>query len=125
MQDKFVDELLKLETGLHKREVRSSSRALSELLADEFMEFGSSGRIFNKRAIMDALASETDDLQVCVEDFAARELAPNVALITYVVAKPSSQPGAMIRTSLRSSIWQRKDGGWRMIFHQGTNIPKR
>lgn len=122
MRDKLVDELLKLETDLHRREVRSSARALSELLADEFVEFGSSGRTFNKSAIIDALAAEAGDLQVSVEDFAVRELAPNVALVTYAVAKPASHPTAMIRTSLRSSIWQVRDGRWQMIFHQGTRI---
>lgn len=122
MNDKLVDELLKLETDLHKREVRSSTRALSELLADEFVEFGSSGRIFSKSAIIDALAAEAGDLQVSVEDFAVRELAPNVALATYVVATPSGHSAAMVRTSLRSSIWQVKDGKWQMIFHQGTRI---
>ena len=122
MHDKLIDELLKLETDLHKREVRSSARALSELLADEFVEFGSSGRIFDKSGIIDALATESGDLQVSVEEFAVRELAPNVALVTYVVAKPSGHPAAMVRTSLRSSIWQLRDGRWQMIFHQGTRI---
>ena len=122
MNDKLVDELLKLESSLHKRDVRSSARALSELLADEFVEFGSSGRIFNKSAIIDALAVESGDLQVFVDDFAVRELVPNVALVTYVVAEPSGQPTAMVRTSLRSSIWQMRDGRWQMIFHQGTRI---
>jgi hypothetical protein len=122
LNDKLVDELLKLESNLHKRDVRSSARAVSELLADEFVEFGSSGRIFNKSAIIDALAAESGDLQVFVDDFAVRELAPNLALVTYVVAKPSGQPAAMVRTSLRSSIWQMRDGRWQMIFHQGTRI---
>jgi hypothetical protein len=122
LHDKFADELLKLETDLHKREVRSSTRALSELLADEFVEFGSSGRIFDKSAIIDALADEAGDLQVSVEDFVVRELAPDVALVTYVVAKPFGHPAALIRTSLRSSIWRVKDARWQMIFHQGTRI---
>lgn len=122
LHEKLVDELLKLETDLHKREIRSSTLALSELLADEFVEFGSSGRIFDKSAIIDALAAEADDLQVSVEDFAVRELAPNVALVTYVVAKPLGRQAAMVRTSLRSSIWQMRDDRWQMIFHQGTRI---
>lgn len=122
LHEKLVDKLLKLETDLHKREIRSSTLALSELLADEFVEFGSSGRIFDKSAIIDALAAEADDLQVSVEDFAVRELAPNVALVTYVVAKPLGRHAAMVRTSLRSSIWQMRDDRWQMIFHQGTRI---
>lgn len=124
LSGKLAKDLLELEISLHKREVRGSSRALSELLADEFVEFGSSGRIFDKSAIIDALTAETGDLEVSVEDFALRELAPKVALVTYVAAKPSGYPAVMVRSSLRSSIWQQTDRGWRMIFHQGTRIPQ-
>ena len=124
MHDKLIDELLKLETLLHKREIRSSACALSELLADEFVEFGSSGRIFNKSAIIAALVSEIGNTQVSVEDFTVRELAPNIALVTYVVTKPFGAPAGVARTSLRSSVWQMRDGRWQMIFHQGTKISR-
>jgi hypothetical protein len=44
-----------LEEELLKPEVRRSADRLSHLLADEFVEFGSSGRIFDKRQIIESL----------------------------------------------------------------------
>ncbi len=98
--------------------MRNSPEAVSELLADEFMEFGSSGKVFDKPAIIEALRNETVDVDIAVEDFAVRELAPDVALVTYV-----SKPAGAERTALRSSIWKLMDGRWQMVFHQGTRIP--
>jgi hypothetical protein len=105
---------LELETALHKKQVRNSRAAVSELLADEFIEFGSSGKRFNKSQIIEALEKEESDQQVEVEDFVAQELAPAVVLVTYVVKKTRT---------LRSSIWKQIDGRWQMIFHQGTKAP--
>jgi hypothetical protein len=109
--------LFELETSLHKREVRNSPEAVSELLADDFIEFGSSGRVWDKPAIVESLRNEVSDHQVAVEDFNTRELAPGAVLVTYV-ARTANSPG-----TLRSSIWKLIDGRWQMVFHQGTKIP--
>jgi glyoxylase I family protein len=115
---KYADHLFELETALHKRHVRNSPEAVSELLADEFMEFGSSGKVWDKPAIIESLRNEAIDQQIAVEEFTARELAPDVALVTYIASKPAG-----LRTALRSSIWKLTGGRWQMIFHQGTRIP--
>jgi hypothetical protein len=116
--DQRTNLLLELETSLHKRHVRNSPDAVSELLAGEFIEFGSSGRIWDKPAIIAKLRNEAFDAQVMVEEFKARELAPDVVLVTYI-AKHGGSPGS----SLRSSIWKLTGGKWQMVFHQGTRIP--
>lgn len=122
LTDKAKNDFFALETALHKRHIRGSPTAVSELLADEFIEFGSSGRVFNKSTIIAALKDEVGDLKVSVENFAVRELAPTLVLVTYTAAKPSHYPGATIRV-LRSSIWQLINARWQMVFHQGTKIP--
>lgn len=99
--------------------MRSSPKAVSELLADGFVEFGSSGKVFDKPAIIEALSNETGDLEIIVEDFTVRDLAPDVVLVTYKSKPAGSQPV----TALRSSIWKRISGRWQMVFHQGTGIP--
>ena len=50
--------LRELEERLLQPDVRRSPRALADLLADEFVEFGSSGRIFDKPQIIAALRDE-------------------------------------------------------------------
>src|SRR5690348_13445425 len=84
---KTADLLYDLETTLHKKEVRHSPQLLAALLADEFIEFGSSGRVFSKAAIIAALKKEGFHQQPQVENFQARELGPGVALVTYIAAR--------------------------------------
>ena len=98
-----------LETSLHKRSVESAAK----LLADAFIEFGSSGRVWNKTSVVASMRREKVDQPITVEDFAARELAPDVVLVTYISKKDAG-------SALRSSIWKRHEGKWQMIFHQGT-----
>jgi hypothetical protein len=102
-----------LETSLHKKQVRNSAESTSALLADAFIEFGSSGRVWSKASVIESMRREELDQQITVEDFAARELAPDVVLVTYISKKGAG-------STLRSSIWKRLDGKWQMIFHQGT-----
>ena len=47
-----------------------------------------------------------------------RQLAPDLGLVTYRVTR-NGNPDTH---SLRSLIWRRTDGHWRLLFHQGTPI---
>jgi hypothetical protein len=114
-----ADYFFELETALHKKQVRNSPPAVSQLLADEFVEFGSSGKVYDKHAIIEALSKETDEPQITVEQFAVRDLAPGVVLVTY----KSMHSGSQLASALRSSIWKQIGGEWQMVFHQGTRIP--
>ncbi len=98
-----------LETALHRKEIRNSPDAVSALLADDFVEFGRSGRVWDKASIIESMQKEELDEKVTVQDFAARELSPDVVLVTYKTA-----------SALRSSIWKRFGEKWQMVFHQGT-----
>lgn len=46
-------------------------------------------------------------------------LSATLALATYRLTL-SSADGFTHTHTLRSSLWRREDGAWRMIFHQGT-----
>jgi hypothetical protein len=121
LSDSDTAYFFELETSLHRIHIRNSADAVSALLADSFIEFGSSGKIWDKPSIVQSMQSETLDHQITVEDFVARELAPDVVLVTYV-SRPCGEVAGEQRTvfSLRSSIWKRFDEKWQMIFHQGT-----
>jgi hypothetical protein len=113
LPDSDTAHFFELETSLHKKQVRNSTESTSALLADGFVEFGSSGRVWNKASIIESMRRKAVDQQVTVEDFAARELAADVVLLTYISRKSGG-------STLRSSIWKRCEGRWQMIFHQGT-----
>ena len=108
-----------LETSLHKKETRNSRERVSALIADDFLEFGKSGGILTKRDTLDGLEDEAVDLQVEVSDFAARQLSPDVVLVTYTAAMLDGGNPTMVATN-RSSVWVLRDGRWQMAFHQGT-----
>jgi len=112
--------LFELETSLHTRQVRSSREAASQLLADEFIEFGSSGRVFDKPAIIASMMNETNHPQIAVDEFATRDLAPDVVLVTYIASRPATLFWGRAVRSLRSSIWKLFGERWQMVFHQGT-----
>jgi glyoxylase I family protein len=111
-------EIRTLEERLLDRRVRSDPHLLDELLADDFREFGSSGRTWSKQEIIDALREERG-ARATIRDFAARRISPEVVLATYrVVAEP--EPPEPTRSSLRSSLWVHRAGRWQIVFHQGT-----
>jgi hypothetical protein len=103
--------LFELEQRLARVGGKISAEEANALLADDFVEFGTSGRIWSKADIVRALpqwpASERR-----LEEFRVRELSDSLCLVTYKT-----------ESSLRSSIWRRVGDRWQMIFHQGTNIP--
>ena len=113
-----IENLRGLEELLARPDVRRSPGELARLIADDFREFGSSGRIFDKQQILEALQKQAP-CELSLRDFGAVLLAPNVALVTYCgTARFSGSTTASY--SLRSSIWRRRDDQWEVVFHQGT-----
>ena len=110
--------LQELEKRLSQPEVRRSARDLRELLAEDFREFGSSGRVFNRQHIIEALQNE-QPWELSLDHFQAVSLASDLVLVTY--RGTHKRVGAAEASySLRSSIWRLRDGKWQAVFHQGT-----
>ncbi len=90
----------------------------NKLIADEFVEFGVSGKVWRKPEIVSAITS-WPVIERVVKNFSVTELSPSICLVTYVSRQNSnSEQGPT--NSLRSSIWRRTNGIWQIIFHQGT-----
>ena len=114
--------LRSLEEELLKPEVRHSPDRVGNLLSDDFIEFGSSGRVFNKQQVIEALEQEgppDPTIRLSLVDFIARKLASDVILVTYRTILEGG-PGNMQESRIRSSIWKFIEGRWQMVFHQGT-----
>jgi hypothetical protein len=111
-----------LELFLLKPEVRSSADRLNELLAEDFIEYGSSGLVYYKQDTLQNLTASTDKVVFVVSDFKAKELSENFVLTTFKTEKTINDTDVMV--SLRSSIWKKNEGNWQMFFHQGTPIKK-
>ncbi len=111
----LASELLALEKRLLDPLTRSSPDEISRILSDDFLEFGSSGQVYDRVKAVEVLAA-LDPGPYELTDFAIRELAPAVVLATYTIRFAG-------KISLRSSIWKLRGDSWRLTFHQGTPIP--
>ena len=104
-----------LEEQLMGPATRSARRKLENLLAEGFVEFGSSGVVYDREAIISLLLLE-HPAAWSISNFEARALGEDAALVTYTATKGG---GA---SSLRCSVWKRYGAQWKMVFHQGTRI---
>lgn len=109
----------KLETDLLRPQVRHSAEALSSLLAEEFCEFGSSGRIYTRQEIIDGLATEAH-VRFSITDFSVAVVTPGVALVYQAACH--DEAGRRNTITLRSSLSVLRDDRWQMLFHQGTKV---
>jgi hypothetical protein len=110
------DHLYTLEERLLHPEREQDRSALIPLLADDFKEFCSSGRIFNRDQTIEALLTSTPRTHT-IGFFYVTQLAPNVALATY-------HSTTTLAATNRSSLWVFRDKRWQLLFHQGTPAHK-
>lgn len=102
---------LSLETSLHRPEVRSSPDLVRRLLADEFIEFGRSGRVYNKAVTIEALAAEDvsdPDPMPQVSDFSVTRLSPDVVLVTYKGSREPTERQEGRQASISRKIRRRR-----------------
>lgn len=107
--------LERLERRLLDPGVRSSRSEVDKLLADDFVEIGSSGRFYDKAELLDQMEGQVP-APVIIRDFVARGIAADVYICTY---RSVGLGGA---EAFRSSIWTLSADEWRMVFHQGTRL---
>jgi hypothetical protein len=116
----------RLEARLQLPSVRTSRQQLGLLLADAFVEFGSSGATHDKRSVIAGLLADPESAlprYATMENLKVRRLADDVRLVTYRSRK--TRPGTTVpERANRSSIWQKIDGRWQMLFHQGTPLAR-
>lgn len=114
--------LLQLEQRLLSQSTRRDCEEICHLLADDFIEFGASGTIWNKAEVVEQLPQE-NFTQRTISQFAVKPLSEHTALVTYHCH--ADIPGQRCTIgSLRSSIWRRRGEQWQMVSHQGTTIPQ-
>jgi hypothetical protein len=108
-----------LEEELWREETRFDPQRMEEVIAEDFFEFGRSGRFYRREDTL-AVARESIQCVLPLPDFQARLLAPDVAQVTYSSAVTYD---GVVFHGWRSSIWTRRGESWVLRFHQGTPIP--
>ena len=101
-----------LERELAGPDARSDIGRTGVLLHPDFMDSGSSGRVWTRDAMMMAM-EEDPGHHTELEILGADRIGTSAVLLTY---RSYSRSG----TVLRSSLWVLDGGRWRLRFHQGT-----
>lgn len=116
--DDLCAHLQACEQALLDPALRRDRTRVSALLTEDFLEFGSSGRVWTREQILELL--ETEDYQPpTMEDFECALVADGIALVTYRTVRADAVTSEKAAT-LRSSLWTKESGTWRVRFHQGT-----
>jgi len=111
--------IYKLETDLLKPEVRASVEKLNELLADDFIEYGSAGLVYDKNTILERLPQGNSPSYTLL-DFDFVVLSKDIVQTRFKTDRVNLD--GTKTTSLRTSLWRKANDKWRMFFHQGTPI---
>jgi hypothetical protein len=116
--DLDITTLRRLEEELWIAETRYDAVYMNEIFAPDFFEFGRSGRVWSRDALLVKGGSFIDAV-LPLPDFAVREISSDVVQVTYnsVVTYDG-----VVEYGRRSSIWSRANTkvGWQLRFHQGT-----
>ncbi|WIY83287.1 ribonuclease HI family protein [Propionimicrobium sp. PCR01-08-3] len=112
--DPDIDQVTGFEKELLTDKVRSNPERVRQLLHPKFSEFGASGRIWTRNRLLAEIGPMP--VRVSFEPIGSERLAEDVILLRWRAVGAHS-------TWLRSSIWQRLDGRWRLLFSQGTQVP--
>jgi hypothetical protein len=114
----ILAELVRREPIFHRLELGTTREDFEAQTAPDFWEIGASGRAYSREFVWATLArryaaAEPDPWET--DHFHCRELAPDTYLLTYVLRQGE-------RTTRRATIWHRATTGWRILFHQGTEM---
>lgn len=106
---------------MHRTETRRDSARMDELLHADFREFGRSGREYSRQEILDELLGEASLPDIGVANVTCSLVNDDIVLLTYT-SFHSKRLEDNQRYTLRTSLWVRQAGRWRLRFHQGTPI---
>jgi hypothetical protein len=117
--ERDVAEVLQLERELQDPGCRRDRARVIALLADDFIEVGASGRVWDLASALELLGAESGtDPVIEVHGLTARVIGDG-----FVMARWDSVRGG--RRARRTSLWRRDPSGWRLVHHQGTPLPDR
>jgi ribonuclease HI len=110
MDESDEEIVLRQERALLTDAVRADVAELGALLHPDFLEIGRSGRVWSRD---DTALSPAGDRSAIVEVMSLDRLSADAMLLVF---RATDARGSTVR----SSLWLRDGGRWRLRFHQGT-----
>jgi len=118
LQSEDWDVLRALEETLWLAETRFNPELMDQTFAQNFVEFGRSGRRYERSdMIFQSTPEAVIDAKLPLPDYSVELVAPDVALATYT---SEVRYGDQLERGRRSSLWVKTGGQWKLCFHQGT-----
>ena len=109
-------ELTRLEEAMWRPETRFDVAFQEARFSQDFIEFGRSGRVYNRDEII-RTDKHSIDATIPLPGLAFRQIDKDTVLLTY---NSEAVYNGVREYARRSSIWSRTLSGWVMRFHQGT-----
>ncbi|MBS4207550.1 DUF4440 domain-containing protein [Bacillus sp. FJAT-50079] len=101
---------------LEKQLMHARLKDYKTILSEEFCEFGTSGKVYDKNAQLSLIDDEGKvENPYIITSFHVKSLSQHSAHVTYHTESKSNGS-----KSLRSSIWRYEHTRWYLYFHQGT-----
>ena len=112
-----LDELRAREPIFHTQEFGMVAAERERVMAPDYWEVGASGRRYDREFIL-RTPEQTEPVDAseagwACSEFGLRQMGPETYLLTYTM----DQSGRITRCA---TVWQRRGGEWRILFHQGT-----
>jgi len=118
MVKKVTDDLiLQYEKDFFSFNFCSNRAKLENRLASDFVEYGSSGVIYDRESTINALVGLTRDRPIEIHNFKLSVLSKDILLAHYITHHKDDG-----KYALRTSIWKFENSNWKMYFHQGTPL---
>jgi hypothetical protein len=111
--------LERFEESLWREDTRFDHKFMDEVVAQDFFEFGRSGRIHERADTLSAGSAgrQPIDAVLPLPNLKIRLLNEDTAQVTYDSAVECN---GVVEYGRRSSIWSKTERGWVLRFHQGT-----
>jgi hypothetical protein len=114
-----LEELKSREPIFHRPEFGTARADFESMMHADFWEIGASGRRYGREYVLAELEQRHQTPHEDIWEtsgFLCRKLAPDIYLLTYTLIQNK------IRKTRRSTLWQRTEVGWKIMFHQGTIV---
>ena len=111
-------EIMALEPLFHRHGLASATAGWDQIAADGFWEVGASGQVYDKAYVLDELARRgpvVGEAGWAIDACRCRALSADTYLFTYRLRQGE-------RVTRRATVWQRWNGGWSALYHQGTLV---
>ena len=125
-QQSATDEVLAIENERVATLLGGDADAYANYLGEEFFYNVASGGAYSKKEYVELLRSGAVKVKSVRREPSGVEIYGNVAVVTYVSHSDVNIRGEDRELHLRTlHVWVKRDGQWKLVARQATNVPQK